>query len=89
MKHLQDLYQRLVLNYNDNVPFEQVEEDRFAVLNALEKQIPKKVAFTFDACLCPNCRFDMMGVYDFTNDDTKDPAYCPNCGQALDWGDCE
>ena len=42
---LQDLHERLVSNYNDNTPFEQLEEDRLAVSNAielLEKQIPKK-----------------------------------------------
>lgn len=54
---------------------------------ALEKQIRKKVELTDDCCICPRCRFDMMGVYDFTDSDTKDPTYCPNCGQALEWGD--
>lgn len=57
--------------------------------SALEKQIPKKVELTEDCCLCPCCNFDMMGVYDFTDYNTKDPAYCPTCGQALDWGDSE
>lgn len=56
---------------------------------AIEEQTPKKVELTEDCCICPNCRFDMMGVYDFTDSDTKDPTYCPNCGQALEWGDTE
>ena len=54
--------------------------------SALEKQIPKKVELIDDCCLCPCCIFDMMGVYDFTDYNTKDPAFCPSCGQALDWG---
>ena len=36
LRDLQDLRDRLVANYNDNVPFEQLEEDRLAVLNALD-----------------------------------------------------
>lgn len=59
------------------------------VKEAVEKQIPKKVVFVPDACLCPRCGFDMMGVYDFVERDTKDPSFCPNCGQKLDWGDAE
>ena len=35
IEHLEDLHNRLVLNYNDNVPFEQYEEDRLVVNNAL------------------------------------------------------
>lgn len=63
-------------------------------LPALEKQIPKKVIFkpdegVPDCCICPRCGFDMMGVYDFTDSNTKDPSFCPDCGQALDWGDEE
>ena len=58
-------------------------------ISALEKQIPQLVELTDDCCICPNCRFDMMGVYNFTSDDTKDPSYCPECGQALDWSDSE
>ncbi len=33
---LEDLYQRLVLDYNGDKPFEQREEDRFAVDEAIE-----------------------------------------------------
>lgn len=55
------------------------------VNKAIEKQIPKKVIFDWDACLCPNCKFDMMGVWDYP--DVEDPKYCPMCGQALKWGE--
>ncbi len=33
---LEDLYERLVLDYNGDKPFEQMEEDRFAVDEAIE-----------------------------------------------------
>lgn len=36
LTHLQDLHERLVSNYNDNTPFEQLEEDRLVVSNAIE-----------------------------------------------------
>lgn len=36
MQDLEELHQRLVLNYNDGVPFEQFEEDRLTVANAIE-----------------------------------------------------
>lgn len=36
IQRLQDLHERLVSNYNDNTPFEQLEEDRLAVGNAIE-----------------------------------------------------
>jgi hypothetical protein len=35
-KSLECLHNRLVSNYNDNVPFEQYEEDRLTVCNALD-----------------------------------------------------
>lgn len=63
--------------------------DKTFIKTSLEKQMPKKVELTEDCCICPCCRFDMMGVYDFSNDDTTDPKYCPECGQALDWSDTE
>ena len=33
---LQHIHDRLVLNYNDNIPFEQLEEDRFVIANVIE-----------------------------------------------------
>ena len=89
---LDDLCKRLQDNYNDGVPFEQSEEDRLTVYNAielLEKQIPKKVILVEEECNCPNCLFDMMGVFDFSTKETTDPKFCPECGQALDWSDTE
>lgn len=46
-------------------------------IEALEKQIPKK---PIDRCMfseCPNCG----------NVEIQDMAHCPDCGQALDWGE--
>lgn len=63
-------------------------------IEALEKQIPKKVkkefrtvggAITsFETDVCPNCGMD------FYIDDLGQTMYCdfcPDCGQALDWDD--
>lgn len=58
-----------------------------AAIDALEKQIPKKVYVYYDGYSevypvweehCPECGFD------FDGDRTK---FCPQCGQAIDWGD--
>lgn len=86
----QEVIKKLKNMYDSNNPFmhgRRIEIE--TAISALEKQIPQLVELTDDCCICPNCRFDMMGVYDFTSDDTKDPSYCPECGQALDWGDGE
>ena len=60
-----------------------------AIINALEKQIPKKVNnlevfCDIGACIpktksgnCPVCNNFMIGNH----------AYCNDCGQALDWSD--
>ena len=46
---------------------------------ALEKQIPKKPDLD-DGVYCPCCLHEFKSHYDETR-------YCPNCGQAIDWGD--
>lgn len=63
---------------------EWVEQLEIAI-NALEKQIPKKVNISLKGttgwntkCHCPNCH-SMI----------SHGKYCSNCGQALDWGDTE
>lgn len=56
---------------------------------ALKKQIPKKVEnYTIDChgymiydCECPSCKTEHKEMYPF--------AYCPHCGQALDWLEME
>lgn len=61
------------------------------VIEALEKQLPKKPTyegdgyapdgtFIWDEWLCPNCGSRYEVDYD-------DYSYCPNCGQRLDWSE--
>lgn len=58
-------------------------------ITALEKQILKKVEnYAIDChgymiydCECPSCKTEHKEMYPF--------AYCPHCGQALDWGNYE
>lgn len=45
LKDLEDLYDRLVLNYNDNIQFEQTEEDRLAVRNVIDILLSIKERF--------------------------------------------
>lgn len=60
---------------NDNVKI---------VREALEKQIPISPDFTDDYCdiaVCQRCQ-----QYEFEcGTTTWQMAYCPNCGQAIDW----
>lgn len=55
-------------------------------IQALEKQIPKKVVFEDggESLLCPSCGLELMGS--ITAPD-HDPYYCFECGQALDWSE--
>lgn len=68
------------------------EEDRMhslTVIEALEKQIPKKVtheASLFKCCTCPNCKnvVDKFEQWGETRVRIKE-TFCHFCGQALDW----
>ena len=56
-------------------------------VEALEKQIPKKVILGYDehdSICCPNCKGELMSMdwYDHWKCN-----YCEVCGQALDWSD--
>ena len=55
IEHLEDLHNRLVLNYNDNVPFEQYEEDRLVVNNVIEFLKSKNFAQKNTNKMCKNC----------------------------------
>lgn len=66
---------------------EQIEE-RQTIIEALEKQLPKKPDFEGDGCdqegnliydtwICPNCE-------EYYEVDYDDYDYCPNCGQRID-----
>lgn len=55
------------------------------ITDAIERQIPKKPAFTCndEVIHCPNCDYDLMGGIEV--DSESDPEYCWKCGQKLDW----
>ena len=48
-------------------------------IEALEKQIPKKVTKS----ICPSCN----RIFLFRHGEKRKGDYCDNCGQALDWSD--
>ena len=55
---------------------EEIETAKLAI-EALEKQIPKKVDSEYDEKTCTVCDEDILSYY---------ANYCENCGQKLDWG---
>ena len=70
-----------------NIPLKNME----LIINALEKQIPKKPTyegdgyapdgtFVLDEWICPCCEKRYEVDYD-------DYDFCPNCGQKIDWSD--
>lgn len=64
----------------DKKLMEQAKQIENTIIEALEKQMPKKVdEYLTSSFCCPIC----------TNVLSRYSIYCPNCGQALDWGDCE
>ena len=67
-----------------NIPLKNME----LIINALEKQIPKKVNLRhirkydgFDDGECPICGMSV------SRDCDGDDVFCPDCGQKLDWSD--
>lgn len=70
---------------------EDMEELTETILEALEKQLPKKPTyegdgyapdgtFVYDTWECPNCGECYEVDYD-------DYDYCPKCGQKIDWSE--
>ena len=63
--------------------FGEQKEAFSVVINALEKQIPKKPKerdyMGFNTLVCPVCK-ETLYLYE---------PYCDNCGQKLDWSDEE
>lgn len=61
-----------------------------AIIEALEKQIPKKPRITIHNGYCPNCKNAFGKKY--VEDAVIYPhwkGYCPICGQAIDWDEVE
>lgn len=55
-----------------------------AGIQALEKQVPKKVIWKNEIFLwayCPNCGNDIC------DEDNVELKFCTDCGQALDWSE--
>lgn len=80
MEYKCDLY----FGYEENFEALQV------AINALEKQIPKKVILRhirkydgYDDGECPICEMSV------SRDCDGDDVFCPDCGQKLDWSDEE
>ena len=79
-----------------NIPLENME----LIVQALEKQIPKKPNKTIDsswgtqkeAHTCPVCDYYLTEVHFITPqniESNKKITYCETCGQAIDWSDEE
>ena len=62
-------------------------------MEALKKQIPRK---PIDVCtpvvtwgLCPICKGELNKLGNQPNRVFKGTKYCPDCGQALEWGETD
>ena len=71
--------------YKDAEYYLRLEHEKM-VLNALEKQMPKRPiedGYYDEPAVCPNCGSNVINQYD--ND--YQFQYCHFCGQKLDWDD--
>jgi rRNA maturation endonuclease Nob1 len=66
----------------DDIFLQDIEACKMGI-QALEKQVPKKVIwkYAFYWACCPNCK---NNIYDEEKEKFK---FCPDCGQALEWSD--
>lgn len=68
-------------------------EEMDIAIEALEKQIPKKLKTTEVGrfglvLLCPSCENNIAMIWDSVWQKGRyKQKYCDNCGQALDWSD--
>ena len=62
-------------------------------VEAIEKQIPKKLtheATLYKCCTCQNCKNGVDEYKEFAVKKARVTyTYCHHCGQKLDWGDTE
>ena len=82
-------YNKVYEPKNDNGPIEKSIEYAYTAIEALEKQLAKKVDFekdvTEDMCVqCPSCG-NFLGYQDDCLDENYQLNYCQSCGQKLDW----
>lgn len=73
------LYESDIASAGDGTPDGDLIQALYMAINALEKQIPKKLPIVEELYHCPNC-----GEKDAV---LQGDNYCFNCGQALDWSD--
>lgn len=76
--------QRTMTKNRGRFASEYIEANGMAIL-ALEKQIPKKPVNCFRCC--PICGSDNIEIWQEGGYDYTRFNYCPECGQALDWGE--
>lgn len=84
---LEDLIKEAESHMTGNKSYDEIfVDDKTALemaIQALEKQIPKKVIwkYAFYWACCPNCGYNNFDV------EKEESNFCPDCGQALDWSD--
>lgn len=54
-------------------------------VEAVEKQVPKKIELFNGQCSCPNCKRLFGNYSQLRNLICWEMSYCKYCGQALDW----
>lgn len=93
---IQEVKNNFVQNLAENAYINMCSvEEMNIVIEALEKQMPKKIEIlgSADSILgmreycCPHCGQLMAKFYDFEIFVCVKGDYCCNCGQALDWND--
>mgnify|MGYP006928128989 CR=1 FL=1 len=66
-----------------------VADNAKTAIEALEKQLPKKVEIWNGQATCPNCKKLYGNMVDIKqlNPASWDFEYCKHCGQRLDWSE--
>lgn len=80
-----DKYQE-AMNYlwNENKLYGTASRGYLEILQVLvDKATPKKLVATRHTRRCPSCNRQMSDI----NNAHPNMKFCPNCGQALDWGE--
>lgn len=93
-KHISSEVINLIQNRGNCITEAKIEACKLAI-EALEKQIPKKVGKMKETdygspYYCPECEAEIIPV-EFFKDDGSEPeekvSYCWKCGQAIDWSE--
>lgn len=80
---------KILRTYAISSGVKQVKNAVFIAVNAIKKQIPKKIEIWNGQCACPNCN-KLFGSYAQLKTLIHwEMPYCKFCGQALDWSDNE